>query len=639
MRGSRCDACGENQAPLATEDSLRRFTPQRYPSFDDSELDKAGEAFRRGDFARAVTACLGVETGLSVRTLAHSEGPAWIVAGHESTVFVFVELVPMQLVIESPIARLPRTQRVAAMRFALELCEDARLSSRICLREDLLVMRFVAQLGAAPPALVRHVIHEMATMSERYTELFTAAFRARPPTQAEVRSSPESMGKKRQLGTLRPSTPRAQVVQPPPPTLRPDFSTQRDGDMPPAMAPLFGGDTMRRSLPEEPPPILAPPTMMREPMREPLRESLREPPREPRWPTSSSSSEQIPAILAPPSISRDVKRAASSDDIPAILAPPRETGKPISFDDIPAILAPPAMHESSSSSGDAWDSMPAVLMPTEAGGVRPAVPMSIAVPPGASSEREISPTTARIGSIPAVMMNSSGATTRQRTALGLSDPLRPPNEADAENSIRRVSANPDKPVTPADKLCELVQRAQVLATALSFAERQATTLLLVRALVYRSIYDFGDSVPDAVSYLSRTTAAATRMIWSSAAVPDKNAPMPMAEPSLLAMERIIAQRGLVPKEPKLSTQPFTTAGQAREHLAKYVEEIEQSPNDQPLRHFLAIGALSELLVRARLPSQTSQKLKDIVAHAQREANKPASSLELMMAALKRIITG
>jgi hypothetical protein len=129
------------------------------------------------------------------------------------------------------------------------------------------------------------------------------------------------------------------------------------------------------------------------------------------------------------------------------------------------------------------------------------------------------------------------------------------------------------------------------------------------------------------------------MIWSSTGPPDKSSPMPMAEPSLLAMERVVAQRAQLPKEPKLPSQPFTTAAQAREHLAKYVEEIELAPNDQPLRHFLAIGALCELLVRARLPTQTSQKIKDIVAHAQREASKPASSLDLMMAALKRIITG
>jgi hypothetical protein len=295
-----------------------------------------------------------------------------------------------------------------------------------------------------------------------------------------------------------------------------------------------------------------------------------------------------------------------------------------------------------SSSSDVWDAMPAVLMPSEASsaGARPPTQLQVPMASGAPSEREISPTTARLGAIPAVMMSTHGSATRQRTAMGLSDAARSAGtDLETETSGRRSTPSPDKPATPADKLCELLQRAQVLATALSFAERQATTLLLVRAVVYRAIYDFGEAVPDAVSYLSRTTAAATRMVWSSTAPPDKNAQMPMAEPSLLAMERVVAQRAQMPKEPKLSSQPFTTAGQAREHLAKYVEEIEQAPNDQPLRHFLAIGALCELLVRARLPSQTSQKIKDIVAHAQREAGKPASSLDLMMAALKRIIAG
>jgi hypothetical protein len=625
LRGARCDACGENQAPLVLEDSMRRFAPHRYPGLDDEGLEKATDAFRRGDFARAVTVYLGTEAGLSVRTITHPEGPAWTVAGAESTVFVFVELEPMQLVIESPIARLPRTQRIAVMRFALELCEDDRLSSRICIRDDLLVMRFVAQLGAAPPALVRHVVHEMLEMSERYTELFMAAFNARVPSRAEIRSSAESIGKKRQLGTLRPSTPRAPVVQPPPPTLRPDPSAPREDDMPPVLAPMFGADNARRGPSDELPPILTPPSILRDSRR-----------------ASSQSADDIPAILMPPSMAREPRRSSSSDDIPAILAPPpptRDTGKPLSFDDIPAILAPQAMLESTSS--DAWEAMPPVLMPSEVGSsVVRASAVAVAASSGAPSEREISPTTARLGAIPAVMMSThtTASSNRHRTTMGLSDPSRAIG-MDPETEISGRKPGGDKPATPADKLCELLQRGQVLATALSFAERQATTLLLVRAVVYRAIYDYGESVPDAVSYLSRTTATATRVIWSSTAPSDKNVPMPMAEPSLLAMQQVVAQRAQMPKEPKLANQPFTTAGQAREHLAKYVEEIEQSPNDQPLRHFLALGALCELLVRARLPSQTSQKIKDIVAHAQREAVRPASSLELMMAALKRIITG
>jgi hypothetical protein len=114
--------------------------------------------------------------------------------------------------------------------------------------------------------------------------------------------------------------------------------------------------------------------------------------------------------------------------------------------------------------------------------------------------------------------------------------------------------------------------------------------------------------------------------------------MPMAEPALLAMERIVSSRAQLPKERPLSIEPLATAAQAREHLARYVEEIEASPTEPALRHFLALGALMELLTRTRLPAQTSQRLKDIIAHALRDGAKP-SSIELMMTALKRIVSG
>jgi len=195
-------------------------------------------------------------------------------------------------------------------------------------------------------------------------------------------------------------------------------------------------------------------------------------------------------------------------------------------------------------------------------------------------------------------------------------------------------------LTPADKLCELLHQAQALATALSYEERPATMLLLVRAAVYRAIYEFGEAVPDAVSYLYRSALGVTRAIWPSASPAGKrpSSPIPMAEPALLAMERIVAVRAQLPKERAFLVEPLATAAQAREHLTRYVEEIEAAPQDVTLRHFLALGALTELLSRTRLPAQTSQRLKEIVAHAHRDVPKQAA-LDLMMTALKRIASG
>jgi len=83
---------------------------------------------------------------------------------------------------------------------------------------------------------------------------------------------------------------------------------------------------------------------------------------------------------------------------------------------------------------------------------------------------------------------------------------------------------------------------------------------------------------------------------------------------------------------------FTSAPQAKEHVSRYISEIERSPIDPAFRHFLALGALSELLVRAKLPAQTEQRLREIVTFAQREGPK-TSAFDLMMTSLQRISGG
>jgi hypothetical protein len=109
----------------------------------------------------------------------------------------------------------------------------------------------------------------------------------------------------------------------------------------------------------------------------------------------------------------------------------------------------------------------------------------------------------------------------------------------------------------------------------------------------------------------------------------------VTEPVLMVMERIIVARGQVAREAPLQIEPLTSAQQAKDHVARFLLEIDRAPGDPTLRHFLALGALTELLVRTKLPPQTDQRLRDIVAHAQREGPKPAA-IDLMMTALQRI---
>jgi hypothetical protein len=102
------------------------------------------------------------------------------------------------------------------------------------------------------------------------------------------------------------------------------------------------------------------------------------------------------------------------------------------------------------------------------------------------------------------------------------------------------------------------------------------------------------------------------------------------------MERIVSAGAQLPSEKPLTIEPLTSAQQAKEHLSRYLAEIEKAPADPNIRHFLALGALTELLVRTKLPAQTQQRLREIIDYAQRDGKKP-ESIELMMTALGRIV--
>ena len=66
--------------------------------------------------------------------------------------------------------------------------------------------------------------------------------------------------------------------------------------------------------------------------------------------------------------------------------------------------------------------------------------------------------------------------------------------------------------------------------------------------------------------------------------------------------------------------------------------VERAPAEPTFKHFLALGALTELLVRAKLPAATEQRLREIIGHGQREGTK-GSAIELMMTSLQRIAAG
>lgn len=194
-------------------------------------------------------------------------------------------------------------------------------------------------------------------------------------------------------------------------------------------------------------------------------------------------------------------------------------------------------------------------------------------------------------------------------------------EAPSRRSSVAMASIPSEMREPADRLCSLLRQAKTLAS-LVLEMRPGTMPWLVRATVFRSIHEYREVLPEACAHLYRCTGMG------------RDAP----EPALLVLDRVVAARARHPGEKPLAIDPLTSATQAKEHIARYLAEIERSPLDPGLRHYLALGALAELLARARLPAQTEVRLRDIVAHAQREGAKQGA-IDLMITALQRIAGG
>jgi hypothetical protein len=539
VRGSRCDACGAAQdaAPARdTGDDVPTKQNQFRPYAPDLDVDTAGleraiDAYRNKDTARFIEHLVVAEGAGTTRTSPTPEGSAWITTVRGSALFITLRPAADELTVEAPVARLPSRQRLPALRLALELCARDAATSRVCLRGDLLLLRFTARASMLTPAALRHYLRETGHLAARYAGLFVVGLDAVPAISDEQRGAGFEI-----LG-------RARKVQ------------------------LVGG-SIRRSIPP--------------PVERSIERSIERPPERPVIPTRQTGAMAAQRI---PRQDEPTPEASAAEPIPAVLSPMFSSTPPSA----PSAPAP----------------IPAMPPP-------PAMPQI--------DDRRLRSNTAQTGSIPS---------DAQRRVADAPKPAAREIEVDA--APRRADTGPSAAsgvqLSPSDRLCMLLRHAQSLAS-LTLEERPASMTWLVRSTVFRAIYDFKDSVPDAVAHLYRCTGIGKEPSSQSGSTP-------AAEPALHVMERVIVARGNMPKEKALALEPMVSASQAKEHVARYLSEIDKAPQDQGIRHFLALGALTELLVRTKLPPQTDQRLRDIVAHAQREGAKQ-SAIDLMMTALQRI---
>jgi hypothetical protein len=559
VRGGRCEACGSAQPGShkpdphsASEQSLltqSQIRPYASPAEADAAgLERAAEAHRARDMPRFIDLLLAAEAGATSRQAPTTEGAGWVATVRGAAVFVTLRVGPDELVLEAPIARLPGRQRLPALRLALELSARDTATSRVCLRGELLLLRFVARLSLLTPPVLRYYLREIGHLASRYAGLLTVGLDALPAIPEDQRAAAtfDAIGraKKIQLGT---------------------------------------GGNIRRSIP--PPLPSAERSRPRAPTPEPSSQDLPPPPRTPSMPAPNGGAVPRPVPKAPPPPApMNADGAVSSDGIPAVLSP---------------MYSPPRA--------------PEVRVELE--------------------ERFKRSNTAETGTVPNPMPEGTGS----RRPPPLSQD--PRAEIDLDPASRRGGAAgpggspvPSEPqLSPSDRLCMLLRHAQSL-TSLSLEERPATMVWLVRSAVFRAIYDFKDVLPDAVAHLYRCTGVGRDAPPASRTLSGQ---MQGTEPALVVMERVIVARAMVQKEKPLAIEPMVSAAQAKDHVARYLLELDRAPSDAGMRHFLAMGALTELLVRTKLPPQTDQRLRDIVGHAQREGAK-TSAIDLMMTALQRI---
>ena len=165
------------------------------------------------------------------------------------------------------------------------------------------------------------------------------------------------------------------------------------------------------------------------------------------------------------------------------------------------------------------------------------------------------------------------------------------------------------------ELCRLLQ------TSLEIARKQVldpeSHSLLQRATLYRAFAEFGQCCSGSVAHLMRT---ARGVVGDLAGTPGSGVHAATLDPLPIdaAFEQLVEDEGRSEESGVAQVPPFRSAGEAKRHILHYATLLEQAPQDPTYRHFVLIGALSELLARVRLSKQTRRELHATLEAARSE---------------------
>ena len=589
--GASCPACGGSSAPLPLSDGDPAAGTAYAAAGDSARLAAALAAWDAGDAAALIGECLKA-AGADDVTPGH-RGGSTNVRGMLGPFAVFVETSPTgELVIESPVARLPLTQYVPALRLLAEFSDRDATAVRFSVRGDLVLARHVGKIAATPPQVLTALIEAVQSAALEAARILVGALQARTIAAAEQTALSSA------TGAARVATPTPAVIQ---------RSALDDFDEVDARRTPGAGDTAGRFSGDDGiPAVLMTSGGAGVAMGGPPRGKVPTPAR----------IEQRPHMRSPAPGARAMQTPAPGQNL-APKPPPPQPQRPAA----PSPAPPPTRPITPIRKAPQPP-------PSATGTTVPAQPRAIA---GDAAQKTLVSKPAGAQALGSQAAHAAALASTPATQPSI-DPL-----GDTFIGAEGAGKAPARSGGPGDDLCELLHKAQTIGAVLSFADQPATMCLLIRATVYRAILDHDTQVPNAVALLFHETAAQTKEIFITAPGKRRGAmAIPAASPAFEIMARIVASGGNVDAGDPLAVTPITTSQDAKQHLARYVSEIDQAPSDAELRHFLALGALSELLVRTKLPAPTQERLRGILTHAKKEGPKQAT-VDLMMTALTRMM--
>lgn len=231
MDGPTCASCGAPRG-AGTPPRDREADDGASPRVEDyPSLAGAFRAWHARDWTGMVSACLATLGATAPPVRNAVTGFGWTLTKDSAAIYVYFDQTGTVVSVESPILRVPARHGVALLRSLLELNGEGLGGARFCLRDDLVVLRFVDRLeNLNPPKLVGAIL-DVAVRADRFDDLLGAAYDAEMVgPAARAHGLPfEALGTARRLGVIRSDMAPVRVDVAAPPRLRDRSPEARSG--------------------------------------------------------------------------------------------------------------------------------------------------------------------------------------------------------------------------------------------------------------------------------------------------------------------------------------------------------------------------------------------------------------------------